>query len=373
FTTVVFAVDDRDGVTYNGVTYYLPQTRDKIELPAGLPDTVTVNSGDTLWGLSSTHLKDPFLWPLLWENNMEEVQNPHLIYPGQVIKLPKSGMVIPTQAAQAPGGFEEAAQIGADGQPIPLGEGEMTVTQYIESQRIPMATDTDRETCGYITKETEEVGSIVASENPSLQLSINDIVYVNIGEDDNVKAGDIFTVFIYARKVMHPHNKDYLGQLVKIKGRVKILCTQKNSSTAIISKAYDSMSLKDKLKPYIPTEMQYREDPPETTFCDPSSGELPGVIVDVSSGGEGLSDSVIIAEQNVIYIDRGSNEGVAVGQYYATFARVARGIGENEDTKVYNISNGEAIIIGVKEKTATALVTKSSSALYIGDLVDLKK
>ena len=57
------------------------------DLAADAPERYTVKSGDTLWAISSMYLKSPWRWPELWGMNMQEVANPHRIYPGQVLVL----------------------------------------------------------------------------------------------------------------------------------------------------------------------------------------------------------------------------------------------------------------------------------------------
>lgn len=57
-----------------------------IPLTADAPETYVVKRGDTLWDISKVFLREPWYWPEIWYVN-PQVQNPHLIYPGDVLKL----------------------------------------------------------------------------------------------------------------------------------------------------------------------------------------------------------------------------------------------------------------------------------------------
>ncbi|HYW56988.1 MAG TPA: LysM domain-containing protein [Polaromonas sp.] len=60
------------------------------ELAPNAPDEYTVKRGDTLWAISGMFLKSPWRWPELWGMNIDEIRNPHRIYPGQQLYLDKS-------------------------------------------------------------------------------------------------------------------------------------------------------------------------------------------------------------------------------------------------------------------------------------------
>ncbi len=72
-------------------TAVLAQDGRPIELAPDAPDRHIVVKGDTLWGISSKFLKDPYRWPEIWRLNDEQIRNPHRIYPGQVVILDRSG------------------------------------------------------------------------------------------------------------------------------------------------------------------------------------------------------------------------------------------------------------------------------------------
>ena len=56
------------------------------DFKASAPEQYTVKPGDTLWDISNHYLVDPWYWPEIWYLN-PQVNNPHLIYPGDVLSI----------------------------------------------------------------------------------------------------------------------------------------------------------------------------------------------------------------------------------------------------------------------------------------------
>ena len=73
------------------------------ELSPTAPDTYTVKRGDTLWSISGLYLSRPWRWPELWGMNMDQIRNPHRIYPGQQLYLEKADGLARLRLGQRPG------------------------------------------------------------------------------------------------------------------------------------------------------------------------------------------------------------------------------------------------------------------------------
>ncbi|HTV51584.1 MAG TPA: LysM peptidoglycan-binding domain-containing protein [Steroidobacteraceae bacterium] len=112
----------------------LPEQPQAVPLPVSAlnptaPKRYTVRQGDTLWGIAQMYLRDPWLWPEIWYVN-PAIQNPHLIYPGDVLALAYGADGHPlVRLAQAGAARLEAAHLDPTLRSTPI-NGAIPVVPY---------------------------------------------------------------------------------------------------------------------------------------------------------------------------------------------------------------------------------------------------
>jgi peptidoglycan-associated lipoprotein len=208
---------------------------------------------------------------------------------------------------------------------------------------------------GYLQAAPEPIAAtvIAARETKSL-FSYGDIGFLKIKPTVDVKVGDQLTIFRPVKQVYHPLTRKYLGQMIRILGVVEITRAADDGVAEVrVVQSFDALTRGDHLKMF--------EVPPPVPTQQVTNDPLTGVIVDFKEQRQ------IIASLDVLYIDKGELDGVALGD---RFSVIRPGRRQSATAKTLDLTVGEVKVVGLQAHTATAYVMKSAEGLERGDIVN---
>ena len=287
-------------------------------------------------------------------------------------------------------------------------------------KQLPVAARNNLYCAGYIqTAPVSADFEVVGAEDEREQnvYAEGEYVYVNRGASAGVKVGDVFAVVRpQGRFKTKFSGKKNLGIFVQETGAVEIVKVKENVSVARVKTSCEGVLLGDLLQPMTErVSPVYQQRPALDLFREPN-GKAQGSIVLSRDGREALT-----AEQ-VVYIDLGAEDEVKVGDYFTVYRPLGKGGVLNSDQKesvsarddgfrserfssggfsilaprrkVSGESSsdsivtrreaktrrpaglrqvvGELVVLNVKERTATALITRSAMEIHPGDRVELQ-
>jgi hypothetical protein len=341
----------------------IPGTENARESAPG--EVHTVVRGDTLWDLSQQYLGTPWYWPKVWSYN-PQIANPHWIYPGNQVRFFPAGEEVPSRVEAGTGPDEgEGAELEAATELGPVsGEQLVETTGKIGYQG---AGGTLAATRGFVTaKEVEEAGKIDSSFSEAEMLSYPETVYLRFKRKIDAKVGDRYLVFRTDQEIKHPITKQKVGYLTNLLGTVRVLSVGDKFVTAQVSETWDSIMRGDLVGPYGERLM-------ERVAIRPNSKALKGYIVTAMQPF--LS---ITAEHHFLVIDKGSADGVQVGNTFSVLRQgnlaVGRLLGE-VDTKGKTLPDeliGTCLVTEVKERTSNCILVQSLREIYPGDRVEMR-
>jgi hypothetical protein len=374
-----------------------------------------VKQGDTLSAIAGEVLKNPRLWPQLWEQN-EHIINPHWIYPDDKILIRPVTVVTeakpPAPEAAPPEPPPPAEPVAEVRTPIrpgfllppppPPETGERTFI-LDERKPTPEVKSDDLYCSGFVRTAPVSRKLTVTSRfdvSNGILATDSDYVYLSQGSEDGIVAGSVYDVIRPTRTLTNPegHTKAErdLGMHYLNIAQVSVTLTQADFSLArVMHNCGDAAEVGDILLRFEPMGFPQPERPrPFDPLMTTSSG-ITGEIVTTKTvllsfgsnfsgniqpgvGGQGLAviDRGIGAQGSIVYINVGQDQAVKPGDVFIAYRT------EQFDRRLFPYSKdvnklkrqrraiGELIVLKVGEKASSALVTYSSDSLSLGDVVE---
>ncbi len=336
------------------------------ELPAGAKVHI-IEKGDTLWDLAGKYLGNPLLWPQIWEAN-KYITDAHWIYPGDPLIIPVAAEVpeekIAAEMEKAP---EEVSGVEKE-RVSEEAEEEVPEAQFagILSKPRALISKGDVLCAGYIMNNFSQYKfRIFAAERQALAVSysVNDIVYIDGGEAEGITAGDKFLILHPDQDVQDPETFAPIGTFVRKAGILTIIATQEHSSTAQIIQSCFPASIGDYLTPFEEPKVPVVTKASEIDRYAPIQSNLRGRII--------FSENNTVGD-HIVYIDRGSKDGVEVGSKFIIYRKYVKGYAEEEIKKeAPDTILGELVIIETQDNISIGKIILAHDYIMLGDLIAL--
>jgi LysM repeat protein len=374
-----------------------PAPAHDIRIKADYPREYTVKKGDTLWGIASQYLDDPWYWPEIWYRN-EQVKNPHLIYPGDVltlifikgqpsIQVTRSEMAAPTAESTATAGAATDTAAPSEKQAIRTETGTATSDGRKVVKLSPSVHRTDRSIAipsipsdairqflinpKIITKnELENAPYIVASDEAHLVLATNNRVYVRGTLDpDRVR----YSVFRKGSALVDPDTDDVIGYEIIHAGEARIDVYGDPASATLINTTREIL-VGDFLLDTDKSEFNH------TYYPKVPDKEIDGRIIELFDAISGSGKYQVVA------INKGEADGLEIGNVLATYYRggeqrdkymarktFRRGEEQKLTVELPNERSGLVLIFKTFENASYGLILESKRVIRKNDLVATPK
>ena len=351
------------------------------DLAPQAPDSYTVKSGDTLWGISGMFLKSPWRWPELWGMNREDIRNPHRIYPGQQLFLEKSNGRATLSTRRGAG--------GGTGQPgNTLRISPRTRTSTLADAALPTLSPQSIEP--FLAEplivdalEFATAPRIVATQEGRVLLSRGDRAYASGDYADGSTGKTLstgkdkpfnFRVFRNAKPLKDPTTQEILGYEAQYVGQAELVRgesstevqendgerhSEKVPATIDIVGSKEEMRIGDRLLPEPPRELRnYVPHAP--------SGPLSGQIVSVYG-----SAVAIVGSSQIVVVNRGNRDGLERGHVMAILQDGERMLDKTDSArtpiKLPNERNGLLMVFRTFENLSYALTLQVTRGVKVGD------
>jgi hypothetical protein len=325
----------------------------------------TVKPGDTLWDIARQYLSDPFLWPEVYRLNTAIVEDPHWIFPGEVLALPDPASlgapIIPVASEEVvPGSMEgptvftsatpgrvsaatSSGRVALRQAPPPIREWEYYAAPWVDREGGPRG-------AGKIIQGVDIQG--IGGEVERDRLGFQDRVYVTPPAAAMPQRGDRYLT--YSLGPVLPN----LGQVVIPTGIVEVERAGDGEATTVrIVRQFDEILLDQFLMPM-------------DTLHMPVGGELTPIELGVTARIQWMRNDPILASiQQYVVLNATARDGIRLGDRF-TFVRARVKISGDVTLPEEEIAVGQ--VIRVTDRAVTAIVlSQTHPAIREGTLARL--
>ena len=250
---------------------------------------------------------------------------------------------------------------------------------------------------GYVGEEMTPVGGVLGNRAPRSQgdlisndsMTVTDVLYIDIGQEDDVEVGDRFIIYSQYKDVRHPlqtfsitfereidlldddyrgdyyydffaARRDIVGNQILVKGVIRVIETASVTSRAVVEHAFNPIHVDDLIVRY-----PDRRPPMIAMNYVPPKKDLKGYIV--SSRG----NTLMYTMNDVVFLDQGEEDGVDLGDRFEVYAYPMT-IDEDEDDINPEVI-GEITIISIQEDTSTGVILNATEPIFPGHKVRSKR
>lgn len=345
------------------------------DLAANAPDEYTVKRGDTLWAISGIFLKSAWRWPELWGMNLQEIKNPHLIYPGQMLYLEKINGRATLRTRMSANGAVPTNTVRLS----PRTRYENLASDALPTLKSHLIEPFLAEPVIVDENGLNAAPRIVATQEGRVLLTRGDRAYARgqaatVLLDEPGQKQKAYRVFRNATPLKDPvtaevlgYEAQYVGKALLARGESTQESTDKDGklrtdlvpATIDIVAAKEEMRVGDRLLPE--PEQQFQSYVPHAPL-----GRINARIVSV------YGSAVVNAAQNqVVVINLGTRDGIESGHVLAILSDGARVIDKTDDArpelKLPDERNGLLMVFRTFEKLSYALVLEITDGAKVGD------
>lgn len=342
------------------------------ELAPNAPERYTVKSGDTLWDISKLFLKSPWRWPELWGMNLDDIKNPHKIYPGQVLVLERSGDLATLRVIGS----------GDSGEPNTVRVTPRTRYESLGDLALPALRTRVIEAFLAEPLIVDEAGlksapRIVSTQENRVLLTQGDRAYARGTTApllDNEPRVQQFRIFREAVPLKDPGTGEVLGYeahyvgkatLARGEGTTEVEGEKGVMSSAIVPATIDITIAKEEIRV---GDRMLPEPAREINTYIPRAPKGPVSARIVSVYG----NAVMNAGQNqVVAINRGKQDGMEPGEVLAILKDGARVVDKSDEAKplmkLPDERNGLLMVFKTFDRVSYALILEITDSVRVGD------